>query len=82
MSVQQNDLPEGVTLQRSSLGGFSIYVGAKFVGWIHESGNQWNAYLRQPHGEPGLPLGKFSHKEAVRRVALEAGWPGQANSRW
>lgn len=71
------ELPHGVTMQRSSLGGFSVYVGGSNVGWIHESGDMWNAYLRLP-GEPGRPLGRFDQLNAVRRVAFEAGWPGRA----
>jgi hypothetical protein len=71
------ELPHGVTMQQSSLGGFAVYVGGRQAGWIHESGDMWNAYLRRP-GEPGRPLGRFSQLDAVRRVAFEAGWPGRA----
>lgn len=68
-------LPDGVTMQRSALGGFAVYVGGKFVGWIHESGEKWNAYLRMKD-EPGRPLGRFDQIDAILRVAHEAGWPG------
>jgi hypothetical protein len=72
------ELPTGVTLQHSSLGGLAVYMGGKPVGWMHESGEMWNAYIRQPNGEPGKPLGRFAHYEAVLRIAREAGWPGSA----
>lgn len=73
--ADQGGLPHGVTLQHSSLGGLAVYVGGTFVGWMHKNGERWNAYLRQ-NGEPGLPLGRFEHHDAVLRIAREAGWPG------
>ncbi|MET8148008.1 hypothetical protein ACIBSW_13835 [Actinoplanes sp. NPDC049668] len=68
--------PNGVTLSRSPLGGHTVNWDGTFIGWIHESGDHWNAFLRGKKGEPGTPLGRFPEDEAVRQIAIASGWPG------
>jgi len=72
--------PQGVTLRRSPLGGYSVEWNGTFIGWIHASfGDKWNAYV---HGtgerDPGDLVGRFTQNEAVRQIAIAAGWPGTA----
>lgn len=64
----------GITLVRSTLGGFSIEADGDYIGWIHaSSGDHWNAYLRVPGGE-GRYLGRIRPQlEAARRIAEAAG---------
>jgi len=69
-----DSLPDGVTLNRSPLGGYSVDWNGRLIGWIHASlGNKWNAYARTPNAG-GLPLGRFTRHEAVEVIASEAGW--------
>ncbi|GIE96689.1 hypothetical protein [Paractinoplanes rishiriensis] len=70
--------PKGITLSRNDLGGLAVEWNGIFIGWIHASiGDQWNAYVRgKKNGDPGIMLGRFTKDEAVRRIALAAGWPG------
>jgi len=66
---------DGVTLSRSPLGGYAVEWNGKFIGWIHANGDRWNAYIRSAkRGDPGTPLGRFSHDEAVQQIATAAGW--------
>ena len=73
-----NPFPRGVTLTRSPLGGYSVEWNGNFIGWIHASfGDKWNAYVRgAQEGDPGNQLGRFTQNEAVRQIAIAAGWPG------
>jgi len=70
--------PRGVELTRSPLGGYAVEWNGKFIGWIHASiGDKWNAFVRnieQRNPGPGTPLGRFTQKEAVRQIAIAAGW--------
>jgi hypothetical protein len=73
--------PRGVALTRSPLGGYAVEWNGKFIGWIHASvGDQWNAYVRSigQDNSTGTPLGRFVQNEAVRQIAIAAGWPGTA----
>lgn len=72
MLNNMREVRPGVILTRSTLGGFSIEVDGKYVGWIHASvGDQWNAYLRT--GEPlGTPLGRFPQEQAVLAIVAAA----------
>jgi len=66
---------DGITLSRSPLGGYAVEWDGKFIGWIHASGDRWNAYLRNAkRGNLGTPLGRFPHDEAVQQIAIAAGW--------
>jgi hypothetical protein len=57
-----NPFPRGVTLTRSPLGGYSV---------------EWNGSVRgTQEGDPGNQLGRFTQDEAVRQIAIAAGWPG------
>ncbi len=68
------ELPPLVSLSRSALGGFTVGYDGTFIGWIHESGGLWNAYLRSAKvTEHGTPLGRFTKHEAVLRIAVAAG---------
>lgn len=74
------ELLPGVTLTRSTLGGYSVEYNGKYVGWIHASvGDRWNAYIRATtpnSGSGGIPIGTFTQLEAVRAIARRAGWTG------
>jgi hypothetical protein len=65
-----------VKLCRNDLGSWVIEVNGNFVGWIHANlGDKWIAYVRGDQaGDPGQLLGRFTKNEAVRRIALAAGW--------
>jgi hypothetical protein len=76
----ENDyFPTGVKLTRTELGGMAVTWNGTLIGWIHASyGDRWNAYLRDPtKSDWGTLLGRFTELEAVRRIALEAGWREQ-----
>jgi hypothetical protein len=77
-SPDTKEMLPGVTLTRSTLGGFSVEYRGRYIGWIHASiGQQWNAYQRSttPNAPSGIPLGSFSNKlEAVREIAKRSGW--------
>lgn len=73
------ELLPGVTLTRSTLGGFSVEYNGRYVGWIHASlGDHWNAYVRStmPNSgnRGGICIGTFTQLEAVRAIAQQAGW--------
>ena len=75
--MAKHEFMAGVTLTRSPLGGFAVEWGGKFVGWIHESGDRWNAYIRgAAEGDRGTGLGRYPKDEAVRKIVTAAGWPG------
>ncbi len=72
--LPSGSLPLGVTLFRSVLGGYTVGYDGKFIGWIHENGDRWNAYIRaEKRGESGRPLGRFDHDEAVRQIVIASG---------
>jgi hypothetical protein len=72
----RTELSPGVTLVRSTLGGFSVVADGDYIGWIHaSSGDYWNAYLRVP-GVEGRYLGRFHPQaEAARRIVQASGRP-------
>jgi hypothetical protein len=74
--MENDSFPRGVKLSRNDLGGMSVDWNGNFIGWIHASiGDKWNAYvLGQKASDPGRLIGRFTKEEAVRRIALEAGW--------
>jgi len=76
--METDSFPDGVRLTRNPLGGHAVEWNGKFIGWIHASyGDKWNAYVRGAKpGDPGMPLGRFTKNEAVRRIAIEAGGSG------
>jgi len=76
--MEIDSFPEGVRLMRNPLGGHAVEWNGKFIGWIHASyGDRWNAYVRGAKPcATGLPLDRFTKNEAVRRIAIEARWPG------
>jgi hypothetical protein len=79
--ITNDSLPRGVALSRSQLGGYAVEWNGKFIGWIHPSvGDKWNAYVRSTKqgNSTGTPLGRFIQNEAVRQIAIAAGWPGTA----
>lgn len=70
-------LPEGVGLQASPLGGLAVLWGGDRIGWIHESGDQWNAYRAGVAPFGGEKIGRFPKEVAVQQIAIAAGWPGK-----
>lgn len=72
-------LPEEITLERSTLGGFVVNWSGQFIGWIHSAdGGEWNAHLRAFRDcMPGTLLGRFPHDDAIRRIATVAGRLGR-----
>ncbi|MDY7087085.1 MAG: hypothetical protein SYR96_18465 [Actinomycetota bacterium] len=69
-------LPAGVEVRRSSLGGYGVWWKNRHIGWIHESGDRWNAYLKPAKtGDPGTPVGRYPLVDAVREIAIASGWP-------
>ena len=63
------NLPPGVTLTKSVLGGFSIEVNGTYVGWIHSApGGRWNAYLRRSSRATGHHLGCFPKATAILKI--------------
>jgi hypothetical protein len=78
VQVASSDLPAGVTLTRSALGGFRVDRRGEFIGWIHENGpDRWNAYRRAEPPKPGQFLGAFSQTDAVQRIAHAIGGADQ-----
>jgi len=75
LMAEPTPLPD-VTLERSNLGGFMVLWRDEPIGWIHENGDRWNAYLRAEPPRPGVELGRFPKADAVRKIATTAGWPG------
>jgi hypothetical protein len=71
-----DSLPDGITLNRSPLGSYSVDWNGHLIGWIHASlGNKWSAYARSRTPDAGsLPLGRFTQREAMRMIASTAGW--------
>jgi hypothetical protein len=67
-SGKATSLPAGAELVRSELGGLALNYQGKFVGWVHSSGDEWNAYLRQPGQPEGFKLGRFPLDEAVAAI--------------
>jgi len=65
----------GIRLTRR-FGGYAVEWNGTFIGWLHASyGDRWNAYLPAAKaGDPGELLGRFTQTEAVRRIAIAAGW--------
>ena len=76
MQPGSDPLPDGVIVARTDLGGVGVEWNGNLIGWLHASiGDKWNAYVCGPSaGDPGRLLGRFTKSEAVRRIALEAGW--------
>jgi hypothetical protein len=72
----RTEILPGITLVRSTLGGFSIEADGDYLGWIHaSSGDYWNAYLRVP-GAEGRYLGRFHPQtEAARHIVEASGRP-------
>jgi len=75
VGMETDSSPRGVTLTRR-FGGYSVEWNGKSIGWLHASfGDKWNAYLRAAEtGDSGHLLGRFTQKEAVRQIAIAAGW--------
>jgi hypothetical protein len=74
--------PAGVTLTRGPLGGYVVKWKGRTIGWLHDNGDRWNAYLRaEKQGELGTPLGCFTQDEAVQRIAVAAGWTEKPSNR-
>jgi len=73
--METDSSPRGVTLTRR-FGGYAVEWNGTFIGWLHASyGDKWNAYLRAAKaGDLGELLGRFPQNEAVRRIAIAAGW--------
>lgn len=73
---RHDPLLRGVRLTRSDLGGMAVLWNDDLIGWLHASiGDKWNAYVCGPGpDDPGQHIGRFTRDEAVRRIALEAGW--------
>ncbi|MGK5682509.1 hypothetical protein [Actinoplanes sp. URMC 104] len=72
-NTASTDLPAGVTLKASALGGYAVHLGGEFVGWIHENGpERWNAYRRAEPPRTGEFLGAFRRADAVERIARAA----------
>lgn len=74
--MEIDQLPNGVRLTRNSLGGHTVEWNGTCIGWMHASiGDRWNAYVggAKP-GAPGTHLGRFTRTEAVRQIAMAAGW--------
>ena len=71
-------LPNGVTVERSPLGGLVVKLNGRLVGWIHQHGNVWSAVRRVPirgtSTYTGRPLGSWRQAEAVMRIVHSAGW--------
>ncbi|MBU2667377.1 hypothetical protein KOI35_28085 [Actinoplanes bogorensis] len=68
--IESTELPAGVTLVRSALGGYAVYVRGDFAGWIHQNGpERWNTYRRAEPPRPGEFLGVFRRADAVERIA-------------
>ena len=78
MHSEGDALLQGVMLTRTDLGGMRVDWNGNLIGWLHASiGDRWNAYVcGQKADGPGRLIGRFTKDEAVRRIALEAGWRG------
>jgi hypothetical protein len=76
MTPRREAYPGGVKLIRTELGGVAVLWGGRLIGWMHASlGDKWNAYVPgREAGDGGRLLGRFTEEEAVRQIALEAGW--------
>jgi hypothetical protein len=77
MAGARTDLPHGVTLSKSSLGGFQVEWNGEPIGWIHENGEEWNAYKSGTAPYNGEKLGRWPQAMAVQKIAFAAGWPAK-----
>ena len=70
--VRQTELPEGAALTRSVMGGYSVSLRGRYIGWIHSGprAGEWRAYLRPlGNGVIGDELGSsFDRSAAVQRI--------------
>ena len=58
----------GATLTTSTMGGYSVEVDGRYVGYMHASqGDQFNAYRRVP-GADDCWLGTYVEEDAVRAI--------------
>ncbi|SDT74472.1 hypothetical protein [Actinoplanes derwentensis] len=58
----------GATLTISTMGGFSVEIDGRYIGFMHAThGALFNAYQRVP-GERGNWLGRHSKEGAVRAI--------------
>lgn len=74
--LKSDRLPEQISLERSTLGGYVVNWSGQFIGWMHEAvGDHWSAFQRPVHDYlPGIRLGSFPQDEAIRQIAMAAGW--------
>lgn len=80
-TAHAEQLPGGVTVEGSSLGGLAVKWDGRFIGWMHENGGLWKAVSRMPipgtSTYTGRTLGSWPQAEAIIRIAREAGWVPQ-----
>ncbi len=67
------EVPSGVALSRTSLGGVAVSYEGTFLGWMHGRGDTWRAYLRTGPLTLGTPLGEFTRAEAIGRILAASG---------
>lgn len=65
------DIPPGIVLERSGLGGLLVLREGVKLGWMHEHDGSWHAYLPMD-GVSGQFLGKFSKAGAVRAIVANS----------
>ncbi|GIE89403.1 hypothetical protein SAMN06264365_111166 [Actinoplanes regularis] len=67
------EVPSGVALSRTSLGGVAVSYKGTFLGWIHGRNDTWRAYLRTGPLTLGTPLGEFTRVEAIGQILAASG---------
>ncbi|GLW32220.1 hypothetical protein Areg01_51590 [Actinoplanes regularis] len=67
------EVPSGVALSRTSLGGVAVSYEGTFLGWMHGRNDTWRAYLRTGPLTLGTPLGEFTRVEAIGRILAASG---------
>jgi hypothetical protein len=67
--VRGTDVPAGVTMRPSVLGGYSVHLDGRFIGWMHASPpDRWATYTRAHAPRSGQFLGAFRKSDAVDRL--------------
>jgi hypothetical protein len=62
-------LPSGTRLTKAvELGGLDLTYHGSLIGWVHQKGDVWAAYLRQPDEPLGMKVGTLPLKDAVASI--------------
>lgn len=70
------DKVPGITLEPSALGGLLVKRGGQTLGWMHERGSQWHAYLRvRDVTATGRHIGAYGSQAAAALAVVQRAVP-------